>query len=114
MKPWYKEEDDFKFQDGITKYNPRLFISLLQYLTAMLSRLHGEANCTNFKLEWIPLAHGVMSTATIFNWESILSSNLLRDLENAIQKQDPKGTPFYFVVYLLGTLCASNPFPRLN
>ena len=27
MKPWYQEEDDFKDQVGIKKYNPRPFIS---------------------------------------------------------------------------------------
>ena len=60
MQSWYKEENDFKDWDGITKYSPRPFISPVQYLTAMLSRLHGEADCTNFKSEWFPLAHGVM------------------------------------------------------
>ena len=27
MKPWYREEEDFKDQAGITKYNPIPFIS---------------------------------------------------------------------------------------
>lgn len=77
MKAWYKDDNDFKYRAGITKYIPLKFISLIQYLTAMLSRLHGETDCTNFKSEWLPLAHGVMSTGTVFNWESILSNNLL-------------------------------------
>ena len=114
MKLWYKEEDDFKYQARITKYNPCPFISLVQYLTEMLSRLHGEADCTNFKSEWLPLSHGVMSTGTIFNWASIMSSNLLQALEKAILKQDPKGTPFYFAGYMLDALSTSNPFPGLN
>ena len=62
----------------------------------MLSRLHGEANYTNFKSEWLPLANVVMSTDTIFNWANILSTNILQSLEKAIQKQDAKGAPFYF------------------
>lgn len=36
MKPWYREEDDFKNQIDITKYNLIPFISLVQYLTTML------------------------------------------------------------------------------
>ena len=60
------------------------------------------------------MAHGVMSTNTIFNWANILSTNLLRALEKAIQNQDPKGIPFYFTGYLLDVLCASNPFPGLK
>ena len=51
---------------------------------------------------------------TIFIWANILSTNLLRAIEKAIQKQDPKGTPFYFAGLLLDVLCASNPFPRLK
>lgn len=35
-------------------------------------------------------------------------------MEKAIQKQDPKGTPFYFAGYLLDVLCASNPFSGLK
>ena len=114
MQPWYKDENDFKDRVGITNYIPLPFISPVQYLTAMLSRLHGEADCTNFKSKWLPLAHGVMPTSIVFNWESILSSNLLRALEKVVQKQDPKGTPFYFAGYLLDALCASNSFPGLN
>ena len=110
MKPWYKYEDNFKDWAGITKYSPRPFIAPVQYLTTMLSRLHGEVDCMNFKSKWLPLAHEVMSTGTIFNWANILSTNLLRALEKAIQKQDPEGTPFYFMGYLLDTLCATNPF----
>lgn len=80
----------------------------------MLSPLHGEADCTNFKSEWFPIAHGVMLTSTIFNWESILSQKILKALEKVVQKPDPKGTIFYFTAYLLDALCASNSFPGLN
>ena len=80
----------------------------------MLSQLHGEADCAYFKSEWIPLAHEVMSMGKIFNWENILSTNLLQALEKAIQKHDAKGAPFYFVGYLLDVLYASNQFPGLN
>ena len=96
MKPWYKEEDDFKDRARIKKYIPRPFISPVQYLTAMLSWLHGEEDYTNFKSEWLPLAHDVMSANMIFNWPNILSTNLLRALEKAIQKKYAKGAPFYF------------------
>jgi hypothetical protein len=49
-----------------------------------------------------------MLAGTIFKWENILWTNLLQALEKAIQKQDAKGDPFYFVGYLLDVLCASN------
>lgn len=84
MKPWYKDEDDFKDRPKITKYIPLKFISLAQYLTVMLSLLHREANCTNFKYEWLPLAHGVISTHAVFNWVNILSHNLLKCLEKVV------------------------------
>ena len=114
MKDWYKEEDDSKDRARVTKYNPKKFISPTQYLTLMLSFLHGEANCTNFKSEWLPIAHGVMSDGIVFNWASMLSQNLLKALEKAVRKPDPKGTIFYFATYLLDILCASNSFPSLN
>ena len=113
MKNWYKEEEDFKDRVGVTKYSPKTFISLAQYLTSMLSRLHRGDDCTNFKSEWLPIAHGVMS-AIVFNWASILSQNLLKPLEKVVRKPDPKGTIFYFTTYLLDALCASNSFPGLN
>ena len=84
MQPWDKDENDFKDWAGITKYIPLKFISVVQYLMTMISCLHGEVDCTNFKLEWLPLAHRVMSTRTMFNWVSILSNNLLRALEKVV------------------------------
>lgn len=77
MKPWYKDRDNFKDRVGITKYSPRPFISPVQYLETMLSLLHGEADYTNFKSEWLSLAHGVTSINTIFNWSNILSTKLI-------------------------------------
>jgi hypothetical protein len=50
----------------------------------------------------------------IFNWASILSDNILRALEKAIQRPNAKGTPFYFSGFLLDDLCASNQFPGLK
>ena len=89
MKPWYKDENDFKDRAKITKYIPLKFISPVQYLTAMLSVLHGEADYTNFKSEWLPLTHGVLSIGAVFNWESILCHNLLKAMEKDVQKKDP-------------------------
>ena len=113
-KDWYREEQSFKDRVGITKYNPKEFICPTQFLTAMLSHLHGEADCTNFKAKWIPIAHGVLSTDIVFNWASILYQNMLKALERAMRKIDPKGTTFYFSTYLMDVLCASNSFPSMK
>lgn len=48
MKDWYHEEQSLKDRVGITKYSPKEFNSPTQFLTAMLSHLHGEADYTNF------------------------------------------------------------------
>ena len=114
MKDWYREEEYFKDRVDITKYSPNKFISLAQYLTVLMSNLHGEVDCTNFKFEWFPVAHGVMSNGIVFNWANILSQNLLKALEKAVRKPHPKGTIFYFPTYLLDVLYASNSFPGLN
>ena len=73
MKDWYREEESFKDRVGIAKYSPKEFISSAQYLTMMLSHLHSEVDCTNFKVEWVPIAYGVLSTNVVFNWASMLS-----------------------------------------
>ena len=80
----------------------------------MLSRLHGEVDCTNFKTEWLPVVHGVMLVGIVFNWASMLSQSLLKALEKAVWKSNPKGTIFYFSAYLLDVLYASNSFPGMN
>lgn len=59
MKPWYKDENDFKYQDRITKYSPLKFISSIQYLTAMLSQLHGEADCITLNQNGYPWHTGL-------------------------------------------------------
>ena len=114
MKDWYREENYFVDRVGIKKYIPKNFISPTQYLTAMLSRLHGEVDYTNFKTEWLPIVHGVMLANIVFNWASMLSQCLLKALEKAVRKQDLKGTIFYFSTYLLDVLCVSNLFPGMN
>ena len=108
MKDWYHEEESFKDKVGITKYSPKEFISSAQYLTMMLSHLHSEVDCTNFKVEWIPIAHGVLSAVVVFNWANMLSQNILKSMERAMQKTNSKGTTFYFSSYLMDVLCASN------
>lgn len=80
----------------------------------MLSRLHGEADCTNINVEWIPIAHGVLSTEVVFNWASMLSKNILKALERAMRKIDSKGTTFYFSAYLFDFLCVSNSVPGMK
>ena len=114
MKDWYSGEESFKDRDGSTKYNPKEFNSPAQFLTAMWSRLHGEVDYTNFKAEWIPIAHGVLSVGIVFNWANMLSQNMLKALERAMQKTDPKGTTFYFSAYLMDIMCASNSFTGLK
>lgn len=104
MKDWYREEESFKDRVDITKYIPKEFNLPAQFLTAMLSHLHGEADCTTFKVEWIPIAHGVMSVGIVYNWANMLSQNLLKVLERAMRKSDPKGTTFYFSTYLMDVL----------
>jgi hypothetical protein len=101
MKTWFQEEEDFKDRAYISKYNTTSIIPPVQYLTTMLSRLLREVDCMFFKSEWIPLAHGVMSVGIVFNWASILSANIIRALEKAIERPDAKGAPFYFFNFLL-------------
>ena len=67
MKDWYREEEIFKDRVDITEYSPKEFNLPAQFLIAMLFHLHGEADCTTFKDEWIPITHGVLSAGIIFN-----------------------------------------------
>ena len=55
-----------------------------------------------------------MIAGIVFNWENILSANLLLALKKAIQMQDAKVTLIYFLGFLLDVLCASNQYPGLK
>ena len=114
VNPWYQEYKYFKDQTCIPKYTTVSFMPPRKYLTTMLFRHHGEADNTFFKDEWIPLAHGVMSTVIFFNWEGIVFANIIRDLEKAVPRPKAKGSNFYFSCFLLDTLCVSSQFPRLK
>ena len=108
VKSWYQEEGDSKDQVGVSMYTIVSFIPPMQNLTVMLSRLLGEADSTLFKAKWIPLAHGVISSRTVFNWARIMSANILKALERAIPRLEAKGSPLYFYGFLVDALCASN------
>lgn len=112
--PWYQEEEGFKDRASILKYNTTPFIPLVQYLMAMLSRLHREANYMFFKSEWIPLAHGVMFYHNNVYFGQHFVFQYYSGLEKIVQRSDVRGSPFYFLGFILDVLCASNLFPCLK
>ena len=63
----------------------------MQYLTAMLCRIQGEANNTHFKADWIPLAHRVLYVGIVYNWANILLVNIMKTLEKLVTKSEGQG-----------------------
>jgi hypothetical protein len=80
-------------------------------LNTMICRLYGEETSTHFRMEWFPMAYMVVKKGQAFNWESILSFNIVNRV------QDPKGMKnpgFYMSSYLIDAICSTNSFPAFS
>ena len=56
-----------------------------RFIALMLNRVFGRAHGRLFKLEWIPIIFHVATQGTIFNWASMVSSNLSSCLTLALE-----------------------------
>jgi hypothetical protein len=77
----------------------------------MLNRLYGEEKCTHFQTDWLPMAHTIVKTGQVFNWEEILTFNICLNVKNVPGMKNPC---FYMSTYLIDAICSSIPFPNLG
>ena len=81
--------------DTLSLRAPYRFISL------MLNRVFGRAHGRFFKLEWIPIIFHVATQGTVFNWASLVSSNLSSCLTTGLEGESRKRFEFYMISILI-------------
>lgn len=71
---------------------------------ALINRLYGEEDATQFKESWLSLIHQVTQTWSFFNSASILSSSMAQAISRA--KHITLGISLaFYMFYLLETAC---------
>jgi len=84
------------------------------YLMALLCRLHGDKDCSQFSEAWMPLAYTAAISCTGFNWGAIISKQLSTCINQAQTSKEGDSPAFYMALYLLDVICARNVFSRMN
>ena len=65
------------FRHRVTEdYDTATLRPTYRFIALMLNRIFGRENGRLFKLEWVPIMFFIATEGTIFNWASIVSSNL--------------------------------------
>jgi hypothetical protein len=72
---WYKADKKFKYRPK-GGYPTSSLRRPYQYLVAMLCRLYGEPNASQFPLSYMALIYYHADEGLSFNWDDILSENL--------------------------------------
>ena len=80
----------------------------------MFCWLYGEANCTFFKVEWVPTAQHILLTGESFNWVQILSVNLQEQIDKYQKAPESKKPQFYMSTYVMDVFCVTSSFPDLG
>ena len=86
------------------------------YVAAMMCRLFGKAESTNFSMEWIPLINATVNS-TIMNWGNILSDNLAMAIRQYRQYRvvSTRGIPpFFMSAYVMDAICFCTRFPNMD
>jgi len=80
-------------------------------LNTTICRLYDKENNTHFIMEWFSMDYMVVKKSQDFNWENILSFNIVNHV------QDPKAmknSGFYMSSYLIDAICSTNSFPTFS
>ena len=85
-----------------------------RFIALMLNRIFGRAHGRLFKLEWIPIIFHVASQGIVFNWASMVSSNLSSCLTSAMEGESKKRSEFYMSSILIDCILCNQAFPGLR
>lgn len=77
IKKWYPKYVELKGRCKKT-YPLHSFLYVFHLSMTLISRLYGEVNRSQFKVEWIPIAMRIIESWTIFNWTRIISMNIMK------------------------------------
>jgi hypothetical protein len=113
MAFWWRE--DKKFTNQTSSWYPMVNLrEPYTYLMALLCRLHGQKDCSQFSEAWMPLAFTVAISGTGFNWSAIISKQLSTYIKQAQTPKEGDTPAFYMALYLLDIICARNAFAGIN
>jgi hypothetical protein len=113
MVSWWRE--DKKFMNRTVGWYPTTNLrEPYIYLMALLCRLHGEKDCSQFSEAWMPLAFTVAISGTGFNWGAIISKQLSTCIRQDQVLKEGDTPAFYMASYLLDVICARNTFSGMN
>jgi hypothetical protein len=68
---------------------------------ALLYRLHGEKDFSQFSEAWMPLAYTEAISGTCFNWGAIISKHLSTCIRQAQTPKEGETPSFYMASYIL-------------
>jgi hypothetical protein len=77
------------------------------FLSNMICKLYGEENNIHLKREWTLVAHYVEEKGHIFNWDHLLSINILKTVRRAPTLKIPG---FFMSYYLIDVICVAHHF----
>jgi hypothetical protein len=107
--------EDKKFMNRTSSWYPTVNLrEPYAYLMALLCRLHGEKDCSQFSKAWMPLAFTVAVSGIGFNWSAIVSKQLSTCIKQAQAPKEGDTPAFYMASYLLDIICARNAFSRMK
>jgi hypothetical protein len=105
MASWWREDTNF-MNRTIGWYPTTNLREPYIYLMALLCRLHGEKDCSQFSEAWMPLAITVAISSIGFNWGTIISKQLSTCIKQAQVPKEGEFLTFYMASYLLDIICA--------
>jgi hypothetical protein len=113
MASWWKENKKFTSQSNGWYGTVNLREPYI-YLMALICRLHGEKDCSEFSKAWIPLAYTVAISGSSFNWGEIISKQLSTCVQQAQTTKEGEVPTFHEASYLLDIIYTRNVFVGMN
>jgi hypothetical protein len=104
---WYKEDKQFKHRPK-GGYPTSALRKPYQYMVAMLCRLYGEPDASQFPLSYMSLIYYCVDEGLSFNWDDILSANLTVAITAVVEAQLGTFPSFHMSSYLLDIMCISH------
>jgi len=110
---WYRAKKQFKYRPK-SGYPTSAFRIPYQYLVAMWCRLYWEPDASQFSLSYIPLIYYCAYEGVPFNWDEIMSENLMVAI-SMVKRSHPRTFPrFHMYSYLLDIMCTTHKYPTMG
>jgi hypothetical protein len=110
---WYKPDKQFKLRPT-GGYPMTTLRRPYQYMVAMLCRLYGEQDASKFSLSYMPLIYYCTDKGSLFNWDDILSTNLIEAITTVVKSQPGTFPSFHMSSYLMDIMCVAHQYPKMG